>query len=79
MAKVVDFVEIELAGDVWTISWDTCRTNWVRTRGKKYGLAMAEQHMSIKRLTPSQAYDISIRQLNRLRRYIDKGMIKDVE
>ena len=79
MAKVVDFVEIELAGDVWTISWDTCRTNWVRTRGKKYGLAMAEQHMSIKRLPPSQAYDISIRQLNRLKCCIDKGMIKDVE
>ncbi len=79
MLKVINFVEIELAGDLWTISWNTSRTNWVKTTGKKYGLAIAEQHMSIKRLTACEAYDISMRQLEMLKNIIYRGMIKDAK
>ena len=61
---MIDFVDIEIGGDKWKITWDT---SWafheVSTIGQKYGRKRSVRP-GIKQLTPSEAYDIAMEQLD---------------
>ena len=60
----IDFVDIEIGGDKWKITWDT---SWafheVSTIGERYGRKRSVRP-GIKQLTPSEAYDIAMEQLD---------------
>ena len=62
----VDFIEVELGGDKWKISWDYNRRKKVKTTGEKAGLMYTIY--SLTELTPAQAYDIAMTQLEWLKR-----------
>ena len=62
----VDFVEIELGGDSWKITWDDSHRIKVKTTGKESGLKYTTY--SLTKLTPSQAYDIAMIQLEWLKK-----------
>ena len=62
----IDFVEVELGGDSWKITWDDARRVKVKTTGEKHGLKYCQY--SIPKLTPSQAYDIAMVQLEWLKK-----------
>ena len=59
--KTVDFVEVELGGDNCTITWDVSRRKKIKTTGEKSGLKYTIY--SLTDLTPAQAYDIAMVQL----------------
>ena len=64
--SMIDFVEVELGGDKWKITWDTSWTfQEVRTVGEKYKMKRSVRP-STKQLTPSEAYDIAMDQLDML-------------
>jgi hypothetical protein len=63
---MIDFVEIELGGDKWKISWDTRTRKKIKTRGEEAGLMYTIY--SLKDLTPAQAYDIAMLQLEWLKK-----------
>ena len=62
----IDFIEVELGGDNWKISWDHNRRKKVTTTGEKAGLMYTIY--SLTELTPAQAYDIATTQLEWLKR-----------
>ena len=64
--KTLDFVEVELGGDKWKISWDYSRRKKVTPTGEKAGLMYTIY--SLKNLTPAQAYDIAMLQLEWLKK-----------
>jgi hypothetical protein len=64
--SMIDFVEIELGGDKWKISWDTRTRKKIKTRGEEAGLMYTIY--SLKDLTPAQAYDIAMLQLEWLKK-----------
>ncbi len=64
--KTVDFVEIELGGDNWKITWDVNRRKKIKTTGEKHGLKYTIY--SLTNLTPAQAYDIAMVQLEWLKK-----------
>jgi hypothetical protein len=64
--STIDFVEVELGGDKWKITWDTSWTfQEVRTVGEKYKMKRSVRP-GTKQLTPSEAYDIAMDQLDML-------------
>ena len=62
----VDFVEVELGDDSWKITWDVSRRKKIKTTGEKYGLKYTIY--SLTDLTPAQAYDIAMVQLEWLKK-----------
>ena len=64
--SMIDFVEIELGGDKWKITWDTRTRKKIKTTGEKAGLV--QTIYSLKNLTPAQAYDIAMLQLEWLKK-----------
>jgi len=64
--SMIDFVEIEHGGDKWKISWDTRTRKKIKTRGEEAGLMYTIY--SLKDLTPAQAYDIAMLQLEWLKK-----------
>tara|TARA_R100000963_G_C4554866_1_gene46220 strand:+ start:113 stop:328 length:216 start_codon:yes stop_codon:yes gene_type:complete len=62
----VDFVELELGDDSWKITWDVSRRKKIKTTGEKYGLKYTIY--SLTDLTPAQAYDIAMVQLEWLKK-----------
>jgi len=64
--ETVDFVEVELGGDNWKITWDVSRRKKIKTTGEKYGLKYTIY--SLTDLTPAQAYDIAMLQLEWLKK-----------
>ena len=64
--STIDFIEVELGGDNWKISWDHNRRKKVTTTGEKAGLMYTIY--SLTELTPAQAYDIATTQLEWLKR-----------
>ena len=62
----IDFIEIELGGDKWKITWDTKTHKKIKTTGEKAGLVRTIY--SLKNLTPEQAYDIAMLQLECLKK-----------
>ena len=64
--SMIDFVEIELGGDKWKISWDTRTRKKIKTRGEESGLMYTIY--SLTDLTPEQAYDIAMLQLEWLKK-----------
>jgi len=62
----IDFVEVELGGDNWTITWDVSRRKKIKTTGEKSGLKYTIY--SLTDLTPEQAYDIAMVQLEWLKK-----------
>ncbi len=64
--ETVDFVEVELGGDNWTITWDVSRRKKIKTTGEKSGLKYTIY--SLTDLTPAQAYDIAMVQLKWLKK-----------
>jgi len=62
----IDLVEVELGGDKWKISWDYNRRKKVKTTGEKAGLMYTIY--SLTELTPAQAHDIAMMQLEWLKR-----------
>jgi len=62
----IDFVEVELGGDSWKITWDVSRRKKIKTTGKKSGLKYTIY--SLTDLTPAQAYDIAMVQLEWLKK-----------
>jgi len=67
----VDFIELELGGDSWKITWDDARRIKVKTTGKESGLKYTMY--SLTKLTPSQAYDIAMVQLEWLKKEMKSG------
>ena len=67
----IDFVEVELGGDSWKITWDDARRIKVKTTGKESGLQYTIY--SLTKLTPSQAYDIAMIQLQWLKKELTNG------
>jgi len=63
--SMIDFVEIELGGDKWKITWDDVRRVKVKTIGEKNGLKYISYY--VPQLTPSKAYDIAMVQLQWLK------------
>jgi len=62
----IDFVEVELGGDNWKITWDVSRRKKIKTTGEKSGLKYTIY--SLTDLTPAQAYDIAMAQLEWLKK-----------
>jgi len=62
----VDFIELELGDDSWKITWDVSRRKKIKTTGEKSGLKYTIY--SLTDLTPAQAYDIAMVQLERLKK-----------
>jgi len=62
----VDFVEVELGDDSWKITWDVSRRKKIKTTGEKSGLKYTIY--SLTDLTPAQAYDIAMLQLEWLKK-----------
>ena len=62
----VDFVELELGDDSWKITWDVSRRKKIKTTGEKSGLKSTIY--SLTDLTPAQAYDIAMVQLEWLKK-----------
>ena len=62
----IDFIEIELGGDKWKITWDTKTHKKIKTTGEKAGLVRTIY--SLKNLTPEQAYEIAMLQLEWLKK-----------
>ena len=62
----INLVEVELAGDKWKITWDDARRQKVRTEGEKAGVT--HTIYSLQNLTPAQAYDIAMLQLEWLKK-----------
>tara|TARA_R110001583_G_scaffold63062_1_gene184677 strand:+ start:499 stop:717 length:219 start_codon:yes stop_codon:yes gene_type:complete len=67
----IDFVELELGGDSWKISWDDARRLKVKTVGEKHGLKCTSYY--IPNLTPSKAYDVAMQQLEWLKKELTNG------
>ena len=64
--STIEFVEIEIGGDKWKITWDTSWTfHEVRTVGEKYKVKRSVRS-GTKQLTPSEAYDMAMDQLDML-------------
>ena len=61
----IDFVEVELGGDSWKITWDVSNRKKIKTTGEKHGLKYTIY--SLTDLTPAQAYDIAMVQLEWLK------------
>ena len=62
----IDFVEGELGGDSWKITWDVSNRKKIKTTGEKHGLKYTIY--SLTDLTPAQAYDIAMVQLEWLKK-----------
>ena len=62
----IDYIEIELGGDKWKITWDTKTHKKIKTSGEKAGLVRTIY--SLKNLTPEQAYDVAMLQLEWLKK-----------
>jgi hypothetical protein len=63
---MIDFVQIELAGERWAISWDSDATlKKVRCTGSKTGLKYCTY--CLHDFTPDKAFDIAMTQLKWLR------------
>ena len=62
----IDFVEVELGGDSWKITWDVSNRKKIKTTGEKHGLKYTIY--SLTDLTPEQAYDIAMVQLEWLKK-----------
>ena len=62
----IDFVEVELGGDNWTITWDVSNRKKIKTTGERHGLKYTIY--SLTDLTPAQAYDIAMVQLEWLKK-----------
>ena len=59
---MIDFVQIELAGERWAISWDSDATlKKVRCTGSKTGLKYCTY--CLHDFTPDKAFDIAMTQL----------------
>ena len=59
---MIDFVQIELGGERWTISWDSDATlKKVRCTGSKTGLKYCTY--CLHDFTPNKAFDIAMTQL----------------
>jgi|TARA_R110002051_G_C8331529_1_gene436724 hypothetical protein len=59
---MIDFVQIELAGERWAISWDSDATlKKVRCTGSKTGLKYCTY--CLHDFTPNKAFDIAMTQL----------------
>ena len=64
---MINFVEIEIGGDSWTIGWDVDDTSRrVVCTGKKFGRKFASY--SINKITPSTAFDMAMTQLSWLKK-----------
>ena len=61
----IDFVEVELGGDNWKITWDVSNRKKIKTTGERHGLKYTIY--SLTDLTPAQAYDIAMVQLEWLK------------
>ena len=61
---MINFVEIELGGDSWAISWAGSRE--VVCTGEKFGRKYASYNYN--KLTPSTAFDMAITQLTWLKK-----------
>jgi len=70
---MLDFVELDLGGDSWKITWDDSHRIKVKTTGKESGLKYTTY--SLTKLTPSQAYDIAMVQLEWLKKEIKNGNV----
>ena len=70
---MIDFVELELGGDSWKITWDDSHRIKVKTTGKESGLKYTTY--SLTKLTPSQAYDMAMVQLEWLKKDIKHGNV----
>ena len=68
---MIDFVELELGGDSWKITWDDSHRIKVKTTGKESGLKYTTY--SLTKLTPSQAYDMAMVQLEWLKKEMKNG------
>ena len=64
--SIIALVEVELGGDKWKITWDTKTHKKIKTTGEKAGLVRTIY--SLKNLTPEQAYDIAMLQLEWLKK-----------
>jgi hypothetical protein len=62
----IDFVEVELGGDSWKITWDVSNRKKIKTTGERHGLKYTIY--SLTDLTPAQAYDIAMVQLEWLKK-----------
>jgi len=63
---MIDFVQIELGGERWTISWDSDATmKKVRCTGSKTGLKYCTY--CLHDFTPDKAFDLAMTQLQWLR------------
>ena len=63
---MIDFVQIELGGERWTISWDSDATlKKVRCIGSKTGLKYCTY--LFQDFTPDKAFDLAMTQLQWLR------------
>jgi hypothetical protein len=63
---MIDFVQIELGGERWTISWDSDATlKKVRCIGSKTGLKYCTY--LFQDFTPDKAFDLAMTQLKWLR------------
>jgi len=62
----IDLVEVELGDDSWKITWDVSRRKKIKTTGEKSGLKYTIY--SLTDLTPAQAYDIAMVQLEWLKK-----------
>ena len=68
---MIDFAELELGGDSWKITWDDSHRIKVKTTGKESGLKYTTY--SLTTLTPSQAYDMAMVQLEWLKKEMKNG------
>ena len=68
---MLNFVEVDLGGDSWKITWDHSHRIKVKTTGKESGLKYTTY--SLTKLTPSQAYDIAMIQLEWLKKEMKNG------
>ena len=71
--STIDFVELNLGGDSWKITWDDSHRIKVKTTGKESGLKYTMY--SLTKLTPSQAYDMAMVQLEWLKKDIKHGNV----
>ena len=71
--STIDFVELDLGGDSWKITWDDSHRIKVKTTGKESGLKYTTY--SLTKLTPSQAYDMAMVQLEWLKKDIKHGNV----
>lgn len=72
---MINFVEIELGGDSWSIGWDVEQAKVICT-GRRFGRKYCSTNF--KELTPSIAFDLAMMQLSWLRKGLSFNHVDDL-